>query len=218
LSAGVVHAQEREDDEASMGEARVGLFVNPPGAEIFIDGEPLAKGQYVGTLDAGVRIVRFERLGYRTVQERLVLRAGEGPTYLVVHMRPSNESEMANLGRRGGWVEQIDRPLWAWTLTGSGGLLLIGGAVLLGLDGEPSCEGPNCTDTFDTLAGGAVLTTIGAVTLSAGVVLFLWDELAGRPVKSPATESTRDWQLGVGPQTSPQGDMSGASLWLQGRF
>ncbi|MBM4320729.1 MAG: PEGA domain-containing protein [Deltaproteobacteria bacterium] len=67
------------------------------------------------------------------------------------------------------------------------------GAVLLGLDGEPTCDGPlkECPSLWDTEALGITMTALGGGLLAGSAVLFLFDQSssareAAAPGGSPA--------------------------------
>jgi hypothetical protein len=200
---------------APQATGRVALFVNPPEASIYIDGVYQGQGQYVGMVPLGPHMLRFELPNHLTVQEVITAEAGDGPIYLVVHMRPLQTSSPVAVGRTGGWVDDFDANITAWSLTGGGAVLAISGAILLAIDGKPSCQG--CSGRFETTAAGATLTGLGAATLTAGVTLFLWDQLAGhRPYTAPAAPSER-WSVGVSPTATADGDRGGQVV-LGGRW
>ncbi len=189
--------------KAVMGEVRVAIFATPDDTEIGINGAPVARGRHVGTLPPGTHEVVLTREGFGAVTEQLALQDGDGPTYLVVHLRPLTTPVFTG-GRTGGWVESLDRDLWAWTLTGGGTVLGVAGVVLLAIDGETTCSGAvqDCERVFSTRAGGAVALGLGVAALSAGVTLFLWEHLAGTSSSSVA--------VGFDPQ--------GTQVVLGGRF
>ncbi len=201
----------KRSDEA---EARVALFVNPPDANIYVDDVYKGQGQFVGTLPPGEHTVRFEYQGFNTVQEALRFDASDGPAYLVIHMRPSRLTDVQFVGRDGGWVDTFDSDIAAWSFTGGGAVLLVGGIVLLAMDGEPSCAG-ECGGVFETSAAGATLTALGASSLTVGTTLFLWDELAGHRPSSPSVPQEQQWSVGAAPISQDQ-QWSGGRVWLKG--
>lgn len=197
-------------------EARVALFVNPPDANIYIDDIYRGQGQFVGTIPPGEHTVRFEYQGFNTVQEVLQLDASDGPAYLVIHMRPSRLTDVQFVGRSGGWVDTFDSDIAAWSFTGGGAVLLVGGIVLLAMDGEPSCAG-ECGGVFETSAAGATLTALGASSLTVGTTLFLWDQLAGRSPSSPSAPQEQQWSVGAAPISQDQ-QWSGGRVWLRAHW
>ena len=195
--------------------ARVGLFSNPETATISIDGEVMGQGKFVGYVPEGLHTVRFELDGHNTVEEQLTLKAEDGPGYLVVHMRPTAQPVVQLSGRQGGWVDEFNYDIAAWSLTGAGGLMLVGGIVMLAIDGQPACSGAaaECPKIFETTGGGVTLTTLGSIALTSGVILFLWDELAGEQ-----PEPDRAWQVGVAPIGEKSTEPEGATVLFQGRW
>jgi hypothetical protein len=109
-------------------------------------------------------------------------------------------------------------PLWPVLLSAGVGVVGIAvGAPLIAIDGNgTNCRGEaradkrNCQDLYSTMAGGATLTAIGAVSLAASGV-FLYLHLTSRPKEQPRTATVE--RFGCAPL--PEGGMVfGAS----GRF
>jgi hypothetical protein len=197
-------------------EGRMALFVNPPEASIYVDGVYQGQGQFVGSVPWGAKQVRFELNGHLTVEEVVTVEEGDGPVYLVVHMRPMQAAGPTYVGRTGGWIEDAGAQIAAWSLTGGGSVFLVSGVVLLAMDGKSSCQG--CNGKFETTAAGATLTGIGAAALTAGVTFFLWDQLAGRnPSDGTAPTGSERWTVGVSPSLGEEG-ASGGQLLLSGRW
>lgn len=209
LGGGTVARAEPPSDAPRKGvlQPTLGVFVNPPDAQIVIDGKPRGKGRFEGNIPTGTHTVTLERAGYRTVEEEVTVLDGSGPTYLVVHMR-----EVEDLGpvsaRSGGWLEGVDTDILGWSVVGGGGLLLVTGAILLAFDGEPLCTGPvaACPDVFETTGAGTTLAVLGGAAISAGVIFLLWDEFAG-------TEMSDDTTVGIG--IDPAG---GGAVWMRTRW
>ena len=179
---------------------RVALFANPADTKIMVDGKVAGDGQFVGTLPAGSHSVRFERSGFRSVDETIDLREGDGPTYMAVHLRETEAKVASADGRSGGWIDSIEREPWAYGLTGGGAILTITGAILLGIDGETTCSGDTttCPDVFATGGGGGLSLGLGVAALTSGIVLFLWDDLAGESNASGMSFGVSPTEDGVG--------------------
>jgi tetratricopeptide (TPR) repeat protein len=86
-----------------------------------------------------------------------------------------------------------------WALGGAGVLTLVAGAVLMGLDGRPTCQREPgqrlCPEELDTIVPGGVLLGAGALMLGGSAALFVLDhkqlrEGAQRVPASPATTAT----------------------------
>ena len=63
-----------------------------------------------GSLNAGEHQVQVSREGFSSVTEAVELKAGDGPTYLVLHLKPTQQITTLG-GRNGGLVESMTASL-----------------------------------------------------------------------------------------------------------
>jgi hypothetical protein len=97
-------------------------------------------------------------------------------------------------------------------LAGTGAASLIGGIVLLAVDGDTTCSsGPlsACPDVFETTAGGAALSVVGGLAIGTGIGLIVGD--GGSNDRSAAATSSRA-RVGFAPRRG------GAVVSLSGSF
>lgn len=211
--------------KAATDTVRVAVYADPSDARIVIDGAEVGQGKFVGTLVPGTHTVEIARSGYTTAIKEVELEPGDGTLHLAVDLRPTAQAMPRTAGRTGGFVDDFDREVAAWSLTGGGALVAIAGGVLLGLDGETTCEGgepTSCPEVFETTAAGGVLLGLGVAALSSGVILFLWDELAGHPSEAPAARADAEPTLET-ISVAPLGDaqrsaVEGGVLLFGGHF
>lgn len=204
---------------------RVAVYAEPSDARILVDGELVAEGRFVGALPPGAHRIEISRAGYTTSIKEVQLDPGDGALHLAVDLRPTSTTTVIPVGRTGGFVDEFDSDIAAWSFTGGGAVLAVAGIVLLALDGSETCAadapGP-CPEVFETTAAGGVLLGVGMAALTTGVVLFLWDELAGsRPrAVEPNRESAAGLEIesiGVAP-SGMSNTTDGGVLFIGGRF
>ena len=71
-----------------------------------------------------------------------------------------------------------DLSLYSWVSLGAGLAALVPGLVLVGLDGQETCEAPapiRCPEVYDTAFTGWILAGAGTALLTTSLVLTLLD-------------------------------------------
>lgn len=159
-------APERRED---LGPAELWVQTLPSGADVRVDGTSLGKTPLRVEVEPGLRNLEIERRGYYPVSK--TVRGTSGQT---TELR----LELVESG------DDVDRAvaITGWTL-GAAALPLLGaGITLLVLDGRPykgSCDEGNidyegnCRYVYDTMAGGAVLTSLGVATALTSVSMAI---------------------------------------------
>jgi tetratricopeptide (TPR) repeat protein len=119
-------------DELSRKTATLNLTVNVPGAEIYLDGEPIRPTDIAGlVLDPGEHVVRASKPGFEPVEQ--VLRATDGETvHVVLPLAPASvapspplevaitPADVAPAARAAPRAPEERVPLWVpWTITGA---------------------------------------------------------------------------------------------------
>jgi len=159
-------APERRED---LGPAELWVQTLPSGADVRVDGTVLGKTPLRVEVEPGLRNLEVERRGYFPIRE--TVRGTSGQT---TELR----FELVESG------DDVDRAIMisGWTLGAAAIPLLASGITLLVLDGRPykgACsegnidyEG-NCRYLYDTLTGGAVLTSLGVATALTSVSMAI---------------------------------------------
>ncbi len=138
----------------------VAIRSRPSDATVTVDGAALGSTPWSGTLVAGPH--RLTVAGPRTVIRDVFVEAGT-PVQLEV---------------------AVDRPrqfgALSYGLAGVGAAAVIGGVVLLTMDGDGTCSQPSCPNVYETSAPGWGLTAIGAVAIGAAGWMW-WHDRHGGP-------------------------------------
>ena len=173
------------------------IQVDPADAHIFVGDVEVGVGQATVELGVGEHRVVTRVDGYKDLEQTVIVNENtKGPIILAVHMRPIAGRAMIS-DCEDGLIDRADRSLYGWIFLGSGVVILATGAALLALDGEPTCDGPitACEEIYETSVSGYIFTVLGAAAVTASVVFFLWEELAGPP---PVKQVSTGVQWGVG--------------------
>ncbi|HEY2514868.1 MAG TPA: PEGA domain-containing protein [Polyangiaceae bacterium] len=142
----------------------VRVVVEPISADMWVDGVPVGKGQWRGTLPLGTHEFEVREVGYVTARERrTITREAIGDVQLVLRVDRSHPRWAALRAPRG--VVRLE-------LLGGGAL-----GVTLGSDAANSCGSTPCDR--NTLAGGALGGLRGTYTFPSRVHLewvtgYLW--------------------------------------------
>ena len=150
----VLLGDERDD------EVPVAIRSRPSGATVTVDDTALGTTPWVGSLVAGPH--QLTVAGRRAVVRALFVEAG-APVQLTLDV--DGPRRFGALG---------------YGLAGLGAAAVIGGVVLLTMDGDGTCGQPSCPDVYETSAAGWGLTAVGAVALGAGGWMWWHDRRAGR--------------------------------------
>lgn len=161
------------------GEIRFNVSVVPDDATITVNGVEAGDGRASLDLAPQELQIAVAADGYEPYTEDVSLRPSmSGPIFLRVVMTPTAVDavtvEAPRRTARSG--PDFDRRAVGGVLMGTGAAALVGGIVLLALDGEPTCsDGPSnlCEDVWEFTAGGATATAIGAAAIGTGLGLFI---------------------------------------------
>ncbi len=170
----------------------VRLVTEPPGAKVKVDGELVGISPVTVALPEGSHRVEVVQEGYQGVRRALKVE-GEEPLEIQFVLEPQEAPALpeavvappARPGERGRVTERPGQPAPWWRLEDpddygyvgiAAGLVLTGlGAVLMGMDGDPTCDGPleSCPEVYDTGTFGMVSAGLGAGLLAGAAVFFL---------------------------------------------
>jgi hypothetical protein len=183
----------------------VTVHTDPPEALIYLDGEEIGMGEAHLSLGSGSYGLTVEAVGFESYTGRIEIEAGDDDMSFDIELA---EAGVASSGPRGGGsLDDLDTTAWGSILLGGGLIAVITGGVLLGLNGDTTCnegETSACPDVFNTGAGGTALTIGGTAALTTGIIFLMWDSLAGE--SGARGDSTAG--IGVGPD-------GGSVTWSQ---
>lgn len=146
----------------------------PPGAEVFVDGESYGLTPLDEAIGVGTREVEVRKEGYVTARETVEVTTKESRA-VTVALEPTESS--------GWWTPRTSR-IVTWSAIGAGSAAMLSGFVLLGIDENPyrrDCEGANvdadggCKFRYNTLGAGVGLTVSGLALVAAGTTLLILD-------------------------------------------
>ena len=163
---------------------RLMISLEPPDAKITFRDAEIGRGRTEVEVGPGNHEFSFEADGYRIVKE-LVVVEGDTPSSmsLRIHLPKKDAAPQAVEVSSRGPLDKLgsDRELYGWIGVGTGSLLLLTSAYMSAIDGDPTCDGPaaDCPDVWDTDGVSYVTTGVGATVVTAGVVLLVWEALAG---------------------------------------
>ncbi len=72
----------------------------------------------------------------------------------------------------------------------------VGGGILLGLDGEITCQDGDvitCPRVFETTTTGSLLLGAGAVSITSGIFLLIWNAFTEDPPPAAAHNLQFQW-------------------------
>jgi hypothetical protein len=208
--------------EAMLKETRVRVVTPgaPPGARVLLDDRELGRAPLEVDLARGAYALRVEHEGFEPDTRPLRV---EGQDELMV--RVSLKALAVRVTKRpdpaaGGSAARRPRDrTWAWIAMGAGAAALTGGGVFLGnnlyyetrsLRANQHLEGQG----VDWAVGG-VLTGLGAVLITTGIVLFVQEPLpsVAQTLRSPS-EPPSELPVGQAFQHEPTTDRR----WIGGRL
>jgi hypothetical protein len=180
---------------------QVSVLTHPAGARLLLDGAEAGTTPAVLQLLPGSYQFVVEKPGFYRSERELTLSAS--PSVVEFRLKPDLQAALpgrpsadvtpaAPVVAAGPPAEQrLGFDAFAYMGLGLGITSTAIGAVLLGLDGEPTCDGPleECPTLWDTQAGGIAVTSVGAALLVGAAVLFLLDDEP--PATSAASLSVR---------------------------
>jgi hypothetical protein len=156
---------------------------------VVVDGTVVA--EHVGPdaipLDPGDHVVRIEVAGAQGVEQRVVLRSGDGPHTISVTFSTAVASPPAAPAATPAAPETpaaVERPVPPWLyVLGAAGVAITGAGTYFQIDGlskrsslngcSPTCSPGAVSDARNTLWVGNVALGVGIVTLAAAVWLYL---------------------------------------------
>ncbi|MBN1946407.1 MAG: PEGA domain-containing protein [Bradymonadales bacterium] len=168
------------------------IRAEPQAAEIYLDQRFLGTGSARTDVPPGTHRLRVSLTGYEPIDELVEVEPGGQDLDIAIRLN-RQETPAAPSARRGGWLDGVDTTAWGSVIGGTGIAALVVGAILLAIDGDPSCSDADeatCPEVFDTFGGGVTLTILGTVAVTSGTVLLLWDLLAGSPTASESVSSS----------------------------
>jgi hypothetical protein len=150
----------------------VQIVSRPEGASLEIDGKPAGPAPFAGELQPGKHEVRALLAGRRDTMRTIEVHTGE----------PRQQFEII--------LDEPERPpppaprrpfrTWKWVAAGGAGLAIIGGLVLISMDGDQTCtlEPPQeeCPERLSTLPGGLLTVGLGVAAGATSAWMFLHDQ------------------------------------------
>jgi hypothetical protein len=156
------------------GDIVVRLSVIPTTATLRVNGQAVGQGSAELRLAPQSIEVSFEADGHASHTEAIRLTDEmTGPIFLRVRLDRTASPAAERAART---PNSFQRRATGGVLIASGTAAVIGGIVLLALDGRSSCSSgafTACPEVYETTAGGATLTTLGALAAGAGAALLL---------------------------------------------
>lgn len=182
------------------GKTRLSIASRPDRAWITLDGRPAGSTNTVKATYPGEHTVLLTRSGYATATRTIEVREGE-TAELLVDLEPAPGTVIdRGHDRRAGAPRRVPR-----LLIGAGVLALAGGAVLIGVDEDPSPIGKRHEYYYDTAPHGVGAVVVGAAAVGAGVYLWL-----------RASRASRASRIKSSPSFAPSS--GGAAVGWSGRF
>lgn len=188
---------------------KIEISVEPPDATITFRDAVIGRGRATAEVGPGNHEFTFEAPDHRIIKELVVVEGDNSESMaLRVHLPKKDAAAKAvEVSTRGPVDKWDDREFYGWVGVGSGAVLLVGSLYLNAIDGDPTCDGnlADCPDLYDTDGLAFVTTFAGTALLTTGVVLLIWEKLAGD--SNPNT-------VKVAPTIVP----AGAGIGVFGRF
>ncbi|MFU8802947.1 MAG: PEGA domain-containing protein [Bradymonadaceae bacterium] len=192
---------------------RLRVSVVPAETDVYLNDELVGQGDVTMAVGQGRHEVRFVKEGYRGLKETVVV-GDTSPELILLRTHLSQSAAPASGGlplREAGWIDHLGehRGVVGWSSVGTGAALLITGSYLNAIHGSHACSTGSfsqCPEVYNTAAPGVIMTITGATLLTGGVVLLIWDHLAGNEAKVRSAS------------VSPAAVPGGSGLILQGRF
>jgi hypothetical protein len=155
-------------------EGQISVGSDPPGAEVFVDGESYGFTPFDGEVGVGTREIEVRKEGYVTARQTVEVTSKESRA-VTMALEPAETN--------GWWTPKTSR-IVTWSAIGAGSAAMLSGFVLLGIDENPykrDCEGANvdadggCKFRYNTLGAGVGLTVSGLALVAAGTTLLILD-------------------------------------------
>ncbi len=133
----------------------------PAGAALTVDGTDRGPTPWRGELTAGAHDVMVTDPDGRAIREQIFVdAAGDGRFSVII-------PEVTSVPRRWGTLR--------WVAAGTGGAALITGIVLLGKDGDGTCDEPVCPERYESTATGVLFVGTG-LALGAAAGWMIWQD------------------------------------------
>ena len=172
------------DPDIAMTEVQIATF--PDDARIFVDDEPVGRGEATIELDEGTHEVRFSHDAHQGLREEIVITEDSAPLFVLrVNLGTGPEEQHRVITRGDGLVDRIERqrPLIGWSAVGVGTALTVASYMLARLHNEPACASDvdirRCPDRWRTAGIATTTAVVGTLGLATGVTLLAWPLLAG---------------------------------------
>jgi len=151
---------------------KVELVSRPEGAALQIDGQPVGDAPYTGELAPGRHQVTALLTGCKETRTTIEVRADQPQQrFEIILERTRPDAPPPRPGR--------PFRTWKWVTAGGAGAALVGGMVLIAVDGSETCSKQpaqlECPRRLDTLAGGLVGVGVGVVAGAASAWMFVRD-------------------------------------------
>jgi hypothetical protein len=177
-SAEVARRLLRDAAERS-GRTRLSIRSRPDRAWITLDGKLAGSTDTVKATYPGEHTVMLTRTGYVAATRTLLVKDGETAT-LAVDLETAQETIIVLPGERRAPSRLVPKLLIA-----GGAVALVGGAILIGIDEDPSPVGKRHEYYYDTAPHGVGAIIAGAAAAGAGAYLWLRAARAARSTSSP---------------------------------
>lgn len=162
-----------EDAALIEGDISFSVSAEPDDAEIRINGQLVGTGR--ADLDLAPQELDIVIIadGHSEYQEDVRLtETMVGPIFLRAQLAPEPIVEQRPARTRNTSESSFNRRSVGGVMAGVGGAAMIGGIVMLAIDGNSTCEsGPltACEEVYETTAGGVALSAVGAVATGIGL-------------------------------------------------
>lgn len=177
--------------------ARVEISVQPPDAEIFLDGESLGTGDRSIQLEPGSYELRFSKEGYQGFKESILVQDQEAQTLTMrVHLSKTDPDPVI-VQSGGGIVDRLqssDRVVYGTITAVTGAIVMTFGLLIATVDGEPACSDGafrECPELWDTDGLAITSSIVGTSLIIGGIGLLAWDFLAGGNVEKDDKEGVK---------------------------
>lgn len=159
------------------------IEVTPSDTKIFMNEKEIGKGSTTMEISPGTYNFQFQREGYAGFKETLIVgEANAARVQLRIHLSKT-DPDAVHLPTNEGIIDEMEqRELWGWSGVGAGSALFLSGIFLHSLEGTKTCTKgtfQQCPEVYNTGTASIIATTSGAVLITTGIGLLLWETLAG---------------------------------------